>query len=214
MTYDIDVHDNMAAGPRGFSLAFGAAPASLKARGPWAITEETPGDVLAREKLLDDAFGPARFLKTCERLRAGCLSARGLALAAKDGERLVATLRLWPVHAGVGRAALLLGPLAVTRDHRSLGIGAAMVEEGLTRAKASGHRAVLLVGDEPYYARFGFTRRFAENLVMPGPVERERFLGLELVPGALHGAHGRVMATGDKAARVATAAPGEGLRAA
>lgn len=220
MTYDFALRNNAVVGPRpigprGFSLAFDAAPASLKARGPWIVTEEMPGDVLAREKLLDEAFGPARFLKTCERLRAGRLPARGLALAAKDGDRLIGAMRMWPIHAGVGRAALLLGPLAVARDYRSLGVGAAMIEEGLARAKARGHRAVLLVGDAPYYARFGFARCVTENLAMPGPVELERFLGLEFVPGALEGAKGRVLAAGEKAARSAkTEAPGESLRAA
>lgn len=186
------------------------------ARAPFFIVEEAPQDIIAREKLLDDAFGPARFLKTCERLRDGRAPAPGLALVATDEEdRLVATLRLWPIFAGAGRPALLLGPLAIARDMRSLGIGAAMMEEGLARAKARGHGAVLLVGDEPYYARFGFERRFTEKLVMPGPVERARFLGLELAPGALEGARGRVMAMGErKAAWVEIMTPGEGLRAA
>ncbi|PWB83729.1 MAG: GNAT family N-acetyltransferase [Methylocystaceae bacterium] len=181
-----------------FELAPRGAPANLKARGPVAIVDEQPNDVWAREQLLDDAFGPARFLKTCERLRVGRLPARGLALVAKDGERLVATMRLWPVHAGIGRPALLLGPLAVARDCRSLGLGGAMIEAGLARAKARNHRAVLLVGDAPYYERFGFDDAFTRDLVLPGPVERERFLGLELTKGALEGASGRVLATGER----------------
>lgn len=180
-----------------------AAPLA-PARALFFVTEETSADVYAREKLLDDAFGPARLLKTCERLRTGRLPARGLALVAKDGDRLVATMRMWAIHAGIGRPALLLGPLAVTRDYRSLGVGAAMIEEGLARAAARNHRAVLLVGDEPYYARFGFSQELTENLAMPGPVELDRFLGLELVAGALAGAQGRVMATGE---RIVSAAP-------
>lgn len=198
MTYDLQLHDALA-GPQAFRLAPEIAQAGLKARGPIAIAEETADDVAAREKLLDDAFGPARFLKTCERLRTGRRPARGLALVAKAGDRLVATLRLWPVHAGIGRPALLLGPLAVARDCRSLGLGAALIEEGLARAKARNHRAVLLVGDAPYYARFGFDERFTRDLVLPGPVERERFLGLELTKGALEEASGRVTAMGERA---------------
>ena len=161
---------------------------------PFVIGEETLADVFAREKLLDDAFGPARFRKTCERLREGRAPAKGLALVAHDDGQLIATLRLWPIFAGAGRPALLLGPLAVTPEARSLGVGAAMIRDGLARARARGHRAVLLVGDEPYYARFGFERRFTERLNLPGPVERARFLGLELAPGALDGAQGRVSA--------------------
>ncbi|MCX7898553.1 MAG: N-acetyltransferase [Methylocystis sp.] len=161
----------------------------------FVIADEAPADIVAREALLDECFGPARFLKTCQRLRDGQAPAEGLALAAKDGAgELVGTLRLWSVAAGA-HAALLLGPLAVAREARSLGLGGALIREALTRAKARGHRAVLLVGDEPYYARFGFERRFTEKLVMPGPVERARFLGLELEPGALEGAKGRVRAT-------------------
>jgi len=161
----------------------------------FAIVDETSSDVANREALLDAAFGPARFLKTCERLREGRKPAPGLALVAKDNAgEMVATLRLWPIFAGGRRPALLLGPLAVAEHARALGIGARMIRESLTRAEALGHRAVLLVGDAPYYTRFGFERRFTERLTLPGPVERARFLGLELVSGALEGATGRVRA--------------------
>ena len=91
---------------------------------------------------------------------------------------------------------MLLGPLAVARSHRSLGLGTRLVCEALFRAVVGGHDAVLLVGDAPYYERFGFDRRFTEKLIMPGFVEKERFLGLELAPGALANAAGRVVATG------------------
>lgn len=173
-----------------------SAPA-LPAPRAFVIAQERPADVPAREALLDAAFGPARFLKTCERLREGCKPAPGLALVAKDDEGdMLATIRLWPILAGGRRPALLLGPLAVADHARSLGLGAEMMRASLARAQALGHRAVLLVGDEPYYRRFGFDRRFTDKLVMPGPVERARFLGLELVDGALEGAKGRVSGAG------------------
>ncbi|MGD9542967.1 MAG: GNAT family N-acetyltransferase [Methylocystis sp.] len=169
------------------------APNAFAAFAPFAMRDEAPGDVAAREALLDDAFGPARLLKTCQRLRDGSAPVPGLALVATDGVgALIGTLRLWPVLAG-GRDALLLGPLAVAADSRSLGVGGALIRESLARAGDLGHRAVLLVGDAPYYARFGFERRFTERLTMPGPVERARFLGVELVEGALSGARGRVI---------------------
>lgn len=168
-----------------------------------AIRDERPADVPAREALLDAAFGPGRFLKTCERLREGSAPAPGLALVAADEEGdLLATIRLWPILAGGRRPALLLGPLAVAECARSLGLGGDMMRASLARAAALGHRAVLLVGDEPYYRRFGFERRFTEQLVLPGPVERARFLGLELVAGALEGAKGRVTAAPAAAARI------------
>jgi predicted N-acetyltransferase YhbS len=76
---------------------------------------------------------------------------------------------------------------------RERGIGAALVEEALRRARAAGEEAVLLVGDEPYYRRFGFRRELTSGLWLPGPVDRERFLALELKPGALGRARGPVL---------------------
>lgn len=183
------------------------SPASLAAS-PVAVDVERPGDAEARESLLDRAFGPARFAKTCERLRAGRLPAAGLSLVARTSQsgggadvgenfagELVGTVRLWHVDAG-GVPALMLGPLAVEADWRCHRVGGRLMEAAVERARALGHEAIVLVGDAPYYARFGFERRVALGLRMPGPVEAERFLGLELVPGALDGARGLVEATG------------------
>ena len=83
--------------------------------------------------MLDEAFGAARFEKTVERLREGRLPAPGLALVAKDGGELVGTLRLWPIRAG-DVPALLLGPLAVAKTHRSRGLGRRLMGEALFRA--------------------------------------------------------------------------------
>jgi predicted N-acetyltransferase YhbS len=166
------------------------------------IDDEIPSDVAAREALLDRAFGDARFAKTSERLRVGRLPAEGLALAARDaGGRMVGTVRLWNVAAGLGRPALLLGPLAVDEAARGEGVGSGLMREALARAGALGHRAVLLVGDAPYYGRFGFAAGITAGLDLPGPVDRARFLGLELVPGALAGARGLVRATGRRLSR-------------
>ncbi|ESR27062.1 GNAT family N-acetyltransferase [Lutibaculum baratangense] len=159
------------------------------------IVTEAPGDAPAIEVLLDDAFGPNRRMKTAERLREGRRPADGLALVARDGVRLVGTIRLWHVDAG-GRPALLLGPVAVRCQWQSRGIGATLIRASVARARDHGHGAVILVGDAPYYGRFGFEREPVLDLAMPGPVELERFLGLELQPGALEGASGIVTATG------------------
>ena len=169
------------------------APAEKNAG--FVIREEKAVDIAARESLLDAAFGPARFLKTSERLRAGFSPAAGLALVATDRDSgLIGTIRLWPVFAGGRRPALLLGPLAVAASAREAGVGGALMRTALARAASLGHGAVLLVGDAPYYGRFGFESRFTARLSMPGPVERARFLGLELKPGALAGAQGLVRA--------------------
>ncbi|SHO64479.1 Predicted N-acetyltransferase YhbS [Pseudoxanthobacter soli DSM 19599] len=160
------------------------------------LRNEAPADVGAREALLDGAFGPARFLKASERIRKGRLPAEGLALVAEDAAgRLVATVRLWHVSAG-GRAALLLGPLAVSPDLQGQGLGATMMRRAMAAAADAGHGAVILVGDPEYYTRFGFSAAPTARLSMPGPTERRRFLACELRPGALQGAAGRIVPTG------------------
>jgi len=161
-----------------------------------AIREERFTDIAARERLLDGCFGDARFEKTCERLREGRKPADGLSLVLDKDGAVVGTVRLWHVCAGASRPALLLGPLAVDCCLQGLGLGAKLMRVALARARALGHEAVLLVGDAPYYVRFGFSDEKTAELRLPGPYEPERFLALELVPGALDGARGLVSATG------------------
>jgi len=165
---------------------------------PFAIRAEKASDLVAREALLDVCFGENRRLRTCQRLRDGRMPAEGLAFSAMAQGRLGGTLRLWHVSAG-GTRALMLGPLAVEASCRKLGVGAALMDHALAAATARGHRAVILLGDAPYYARFGFAAEKAAALSLPGPFERERLLGLELVPGALDAACGMIVATGAKA---------------
>ncbi|KAB1073885.1 GNAT family N-acetyltransferase [Methylobacterium planeticum] len=163
------------------------------------IRDEHAVDVSARERLLDACFGASRFAKTSERLREGRLPARRLAFSATRRGRLVGTVRLWNVAAGEAGDALLLGPLAVDPALHGQGLGKVLMHAALGRAEALGHAAVLLVGDAPYYARFGFSQALAEGLCLPGPFARERFLGLELRAGALADAAGLVRATGARA---------------
>ena len=166
---------------------------------PFAIRAERASDVVAREALLDACFGENRHARTCQRLRDGRAPAEGLAFSAMAEGRLVGTLRLWHVSAG-GSRALVLGPLAVEASCRKLGVGTALMDHALAAAKARGHRAVILLGDAPYYARFGFTAAKTGALSLPGPFERERLLGLELAEGALDGAWGMIVPTGAGAA--------------
>jgi predicted N-acetyltransferase YhbS len=160
------------------------------------IREERETDVAAREALLDAAYGACRFTKASERLREGRLAAKGLSLVAVERGQIVGTIRLWHVTAGPGCPALLLGPLAVHLDYRNRGIGSALVNRALTRARLGGYRAILLVGDAAYYRRFDFTTQRTGELWMPGRFEREQLLALELRPDALVGARGMVGATG------------------
>jgi predicted N-acetyltransferase YhbS len=166
---------------------------------PFAIRAERDQDVVAREVLLDACFGDDRQQRTCERLRDGRAPAEGLAFSAvRQGrqQRLVGTLRLWHVSAG-GLRALVLGPLAVDPSCRKLGVGAALVNHALAAAKARGDSAVILLGDAPYYARFGFSAAKTGELRLPGPFERDRLLALELSEGALDGAWGMIVPTGE-----------------
>ena len=161
------------------------------------IRPETTADIAARERLLDRAFGKTRRRKTSERIREGRLPSEGLAFTAVDAQgRLVGTIRLWDVVAGSTGRALLLGPLAVDCKAQGKGIGAALMRHAIAEATRRGHAAIILVGDAPYYARFGFTAGLVADLHLPGPVERQRFLGLELIPGALDGAEGLVAGCG------------------
>jgi predicted N-acetyltransferase YhbS len=168
------------------------------------IDAENPGDTVARENLLDRVMGAGRRRKSSEKLRAGRLPAQGLALVARDADgHVIGTVRLWNVEAGVTRegrpvSALLLGPLAVDCAHEGKGIGSALMRAAITEAAKREHGAILLVGDAPYYERFGFFASQTQHLVMPGPFERSRFLALELKKGWLDGAAGMLVASGRK----------------
>ena len=161
------------------------------------ISAETVKDAAPREALLNRAFGLRRTRKTSERLREGRMPAEGLAFSVYGASgRLIGTVRLWNVIAGSAGPALLLGPIAVDCRHQRKGIGAALMNHAITEARRLGHSAILLVGDAAYYNRFGFDTDLMRHLHLPGPVDRGRFLGLELEPNALDGAEGLVMASG------------------
>jgi predicted N-acetyltransferase YhbS len=160
------------------------------------IRHERTTDVAAREALLDVCFGPARTAKTSERLREGRRPAEGLSFAATEHGCLVGTVRLWHVAAGPGRPGLLLGPLAVDPDCRNRGVGSALMERAIAEARRRGHKEILLVGDAPYYVRFGFSAAHTGKLALPGPFEQHRLLGLALAPEAAAAAAGLVRPTG------------------
>jgi predicted N-acetyltransferase YhbS len=161
-----------------------------------AIRQERKTDAAARELLLDRAYGPARFTKCSARLRQDRLPAQGLSFVATEGGAIVGSVRLWDVAAGPGRNALLLGPLAVSPEHQGKGIGGKLMKQAIAAARMRGHGTILLVGDAPYYGRFGFSSEKTGLLSMPGPYQQDRLLALELTAGALDGASGTIGATG------------------
>lgn len=171
------------------------------ARG-FSIVGETAVMAPARERLLDCAMGAARKRKSSERLRRNRLPSAGLAFAAlDDNNQIIGTVRLWDVIVGTDRngipvQALLLGPLAVDSSAEGMGVGSELMRTAISAARIAGHGAIILVGDAPYYARFGFSTDATSMLAMPGPVERSRFLALELKPGHLDGAAGVLVASG------------------
>jgi predicted N-acetyltransferase YhbS len=160
------------------------------------IRQEARADWAAREALLDRVFGETRFLKTCEQLRRNRLPSPGMAFGAYAKGKLIGTVRLWDIVAGSAGKALLLGPLAVAPEMQGKDIGSKLVRHAIHEAALSGHDAILLVGDAPYYRRFGFSTSKVKGLKLPGPVERARFQGLELENGALTGASGLVVPCG------------------
>lgn len=157
------------------------------------IRPELPPDGAAIGRLHERAFGPGRFARTAFRLREGAVEAPDLCFTALVGTLLVGSVRQGPILVGTG-TALMLGPLTVEPAFEGRGIGAALVRRALERAREAGHGLVLLVGDAPYYARFGFAPVPRGKLALPGPVDPARLLAAELAPGALVAASGRVSA--------------------
>jgi predicted N-acetyltransferase YhbS len=155
------------------------------------ILPETPDDALPIERLHERTFGPGRYAKTAYRIREGVGHRLELSFTARIGSLLVGSVRLSTIL--VGRTpALLLGPLTVEPPFRERGIGQALIEQAVNEAKAQGHRLIVLVGDEPYYAKAGFKRIPRGRATMPGPVDPDRLLVAELVEGAFEGVEGKI----------------------
>ena len=155
------------------------------------IRPEQSMDAEAIERLHERAFGPGRFARTAQRLREGASHLLELSFTALVGTLLVGSVRMSPLLAGEV-PGLMLGPLTVDPAFENRGIGAALIRRAIDAAKDQGHALVLLVGDEPYYGRFGFKRIPRGQLELPGPVNPDRFLALELAEGVMGQAKGAV----------------------
>ncbi|MER8709189.1 N-acetyltransferase [Mesorhizobium sp. M1088] len=145
---------------------------------------ETPAHDPEIEAINDEAFGPGRFVLAAYKIRQGGPHERALSFVAVDGTIVVASVRMTRIAAGAGRA-LMLGPLAVRPAFKNFGIGRRLVAIALEAAANAGAPAVMLVGDEPYYGPLGFRRLPRGQISMPRPVDPDRLLAHEIVPGAL-----------------------------
>ena len=155
------------------------------------ILTEKPEDAAAIERLHERTFGPGRYARTAYRIRERLGHRLDLSYTARIGTLLVGSVRLTAVRIGE-TPALLLGPLTIEPPFRERGIAKALMERALNNARAQGHRLVVLVGDEPYYARVGFKRVPKGTIAMPGPADPARMLAAELTEGALAGVSGVV----------------------
>ena len=156
-----------------------------------ALVLETLAMEIPVTALIDRVFGPGRFAKVSERLREGNRLLADCSFVAMRGGQPVGCVRMWPVTIG-GAPVAFLGPLAVDPDERSHGLGQALVESACEAAQAAGWKAVLLVGDAPYFTRAGFSAAHTAGVVMPGPVDQRRVLLKALVAGGDEGFSGPV----------------------
>jgi predicted N-acetyltransferase YhbS len=162
------------------------------------ILPEAADDAAAIERLHERTFGPGRYARTAYRIREGVTHRLELSFTARIGTLLVGSVRLSPIRIGE-TPALLLGPLTVEPPFRNHGVGRALIERALVAATAAGHRLVVLVGDVPYYGRFGFKPIPKRRATMPGPVDPARLLVAELAEGAFAGVSGPIRPDWDAA---------------
>ena len=157
----------------------------------WEIRQERAEDGASIAALNEAGFGPGRYAKTAYRLREGVHAVAELGFVAVENGTLRGSVRFWPVKVG-DADVLLLGPLAVDSAQRGRGIGISLMQAGIAAARAKGWRVILLVGDEPYYARAGFAKLPPGRVQFPGPVDSSRLLGLALAEGTLENLDGLI----------------------
>jgi predicted N-acetyltransferase YhbS len=138
----------------------------------------------AVEALYDEVFGPGRFAKTAERLREGNIKIADASFVAVDAEGVVGAVRVWPVTVGGKGRAAFLGPIAVAERRRGNGVAFKLMERAIGVCRERGYCAVILVGDQEYYDRFGFKKAGSDRFLLPGPVDQNRILIRNLSPSA------------------------------
>ncbi len=187
-------HGRSFRGGQGSAPPGAAAPGSSVPALSLVIRPEHAADGPGIARLHARAFGPGRYARTAYRLREGGAHRADLGVTASVGSFLAGSVRMNAVRAAAGPAFLALGPLAVDPSFAGRGIGSALMRASLAAAAAAGEGLVILVGDAPFYARFGFAPVGNGDLELPGPVDPARFLWLELAEGFRARVHGRVAA--------------------
>jgi predicted N-acetyltransferase YhbS len=157
---------------------------SLSQLAPYELLPDSADHAAEVEALYDEVFGPGRFAKTAERLREGNAKIEAASFVAIDSEGLCGVVRIWPVTVGETGRAAFLGPIAVAERRRKNGVAFKLMERSIGVCRELGYNAVILVGDEAYYQRFGFKRAGAGRFPLPGPVDENRVLIRDLGPGA------------------------------
>jgi predicted N-acetyltransferase YhbS len=157
-----------------------------------ALVAEKPEHAAAIERVLDRAFGPGRFAKTSERVRErGARLEPALSrVAVDDAGEVIGVCRIWRVKAGA--ELFFLGPLAVDPDAQATGLGLTLTREAVTACRVSGGAGVVLIGAERFFRPLGFTIVPKDRLALPGPVDPQRLLWLELRPGGLDAVRGEI----------------------
>ena len=159
------------------------------------LATETPQDWWEVEALYDLCFAPGRSALSSYRLREGVDPIAPLCLTARDADGILAgAVRNWPVLVG-GKETVLLGPIAVHPTRQGEGVASLLMQRCLHKARALGWSRLMLVGDSPYYRRFGFVR--LQDVTMPPPTNPDRVLGVALAEGAWDGVIGAVTAARD-----------------
>lgn len=143
------------------------------------ITREQAEHFEIVEKLAEQAFGPGRFTRTAFRLREGVPHEEALSFVCWKGDAIIASVRLTKLWIGEDEA-LLLGPLVVSPAFKAKGYGAKLMAKAVEAARLAGHSAILLVGDLPYYQKFGFEQVSPGSITLPGPVDPARLLLCDL----------------------------------
>ena len=154
------------------------------------LIPETKQDWWEVEALFDLCFAPGREALSSYRLRDNADPVFDLCHIVRDRSGILGgAIRFWPVQVS-GHPVLLLGPVAVHPTRQGEGLGGVLIRESLKKAAELGWQYVILVGDEPYYSRFGFSP--LQDIEMPPPVTPARVLGLALGDGRREDLMGRV----------------------